>query len=99
MLQICQGENEFHTITLSGTIEVLVLASGLLTPFCNLIGRSTHLELTQGFGLVTPDPLSSHELGGVWACDYRGSRQKGGFHRRKSALWPVCISEHFGSRP
>ena len=27
------------------------------------IGHSTFLELAQGFGLVTPDPFSSHELG------------------------------------
>ena len=35
-----------------------------------MIGRSTFLELAQGFGLVTPDPFSSRELGGVWARDY-----------------------------
>ena len=35
-----------------------------------MIGRSMFLELAQGFGLVTPDPFSSHELGGVWARDY-----------------------------
>ena len=28
------------------------------------------LELAQGFGLVTPDPFSSRELGGVWERDY-----------------------------
>ena len=28
------------------------------------------LKLAKGFGLVTPDPFSSHELGGVWARDY-----------------------------
>ena len=28
------------------------------------------LELAQGFGLVTPDPFASRELGGVWARDY-----------------------------
>ena len=28
------------------------------------------LELAQEFGLVTPDPFSSHELGGVCARDY-----------------------------
>ena len=32
---------------------------------CNLIGRSTLLELAQGFELVTPDPFSLGELGGV----------------------------------
>ena len=35
-----------------------------------MIGRSTFLEPAQGFGLVTPDPFSSRELGGVWARDY-----------------------------
>ena len=35
-----------------------------------MIGRSTFLELAQGFGLVTPDPFSLRELGGVWARDY-----------------------------
>ena len=35
-----------------------------------MIGRSMFLELAQGFGLVTPDPFSSRELGGVWARDY-----------------------------
>ena len=35
-----------------------------------MIGRSTFLELAQGFGLVTPDPFSSRKLGGVWARDY-----------------------------
>ena len=35
-----------------------------------MIGCSTLLELAQGFGLVTPDPFSSCELGGVWARDY-----------------------------
>ena len=34
---------------------------------CNMIDRSMLLELAQGFGLVTPDPFSLHELGGVWA--------------------------------
>ena len=38
--------------------------------FCNLIGRSILLELAQEFGLVTPDPFSSRELGGVCARDY-----------------------------
>ena len=33
---------------------------------CDLIGRSMLLELAQGFGLVTPDPFSLCELGGVW---------------------------------
>ena len=37
---------------------------------CDLISRSKLLELSQGFGLVTPDPFSSRELGGVWARDY-----------------------------
>ena len=36
----------------------------------NLIGGSTLLELAQELGLVTPDPFSSHELGGVCARDY-----------------------------
>ena len=67
-------KNEYHNITLSGTIEVLVLASGL-TPFCDLIGWSTVLELAQGFGLVTPDPFSSCELGRVWARDYSKTGQ------------------------
>ena len=35
-----------------------------------MIGHSTFLELAQGFGLVTPDPFSLRELGGVWARDY-----------------------------
>ena len=35
-----------------------------------MIGRSTFLELAQGFGLETPDPFSSRELGGVWGQDY-----------------------------
>ena len=35
-----------------------------------MIGHPTFLELAQGFGLVTPDPFSSRELGGVWARDY-----------------------------
>ena len=58
--------NEFHNITLSSTIEVVVLDSAL-TPLCDMIGCSTFLELAQGLGLVTPDPFSSRELGGVWA--------------------------------
>ena len=36
-----------------------------------MIGRSMFLELAQRFGLVTPDPFSSRELGGVWARDYK----------------------------
>ena len=28
------------------------------------------LELAKGFGVVTPDPFSSRELGGVWVRDY-----------------------------
>ena len=38
-----------------------------------MIGCSTFLELAQGFGLVTPDPFSSRELGAVWARDYLSS--------------------------
>ena len=55
--------NESYNITLGSTTEVLVLAFA----FCNLIGRFMLLELAQGFGLVTPYPFSSRELGGVWA--------------------------------
>ena len=36
-----------------------------------MIGRSALLELAKGFGLVTPDPFSLCELGGVQAWDYR----------------------------
>ena len=35
-----------------------------------MIGYSTFLELAQGFGLVTPAPFSSRELGVVWVRDY-----------------------------
>ena len=42
-------------------------------PFCDMIGHSTILELAQGFGLVTPDPFSSRELGGVWARNKEGT--------------------------
>ena len=35
-----------------------------------MIGHSTFLELAQGFGLVTPDPFSSRELGVVCVRDY-----------------------------
>ena len=58
--------DEFHNITLSGAIEILVFT----LPFCNLIGCSMLLQLAKGFGLVTPDPFSSHELGMVWAQGY-----------------------------
>ena len=34
------------------------------------IGCSKLLELAQGFEIVTPDPFSLHELGGVRARDY-----------------------------
>ena len=33
------------------------------------------LKLAQGFRLVTPDPFSSRELGGVWAQDYCYTKQ------------------------
>ena len=66
-------KNEYHNITLSSAIEVLVplphYSNNL--PFCDLIGRSMLLELAHGFGLVTPDPFSSRKLGGVQARDYK----------------------------
>ena len=61
-------ENESHNITLSSTIEALVLAATLFQsmPLQDLISRSMLLELAIEFGFVTPDPFSSHEWGGVW---------------------------------
>ena len=35
-----------------------------------MIGCSMLLELAHGLGLVTPDPFSSRELGGVWTRNY-----------------------------
>ena len=32
--------------------------------------KASVLPLARGFGLVTPDPFSLRELGGVWARDY-----------------------------
>ena len=43
-------------------------------PLCDFIGRFSFLELAQAFRLVTPDPFSSRELGGVWARDYQAMR-------------------------
>ena len=62
-------ENESHIITLSSTIEALVLAATLFQSMLrqDLISRSMLLELALEFGFVTPDPFSSHERGGVWA--------------------------------
>ena len=34
----------------------------------DLIGCSMLLELAQGSGLVTPDPFSLRELGGMYTC-------------------------------
>ena len=51
---------------------------------CDFIGRSTLLELAQRFELVTPDPFTSRELGGVWAQDY---------------LIPVASPPHFLQLP
>ena len=63
-------DNEFHNITLGGTIEVAthshchIIPINATLPFDWL---STLLELAQGLGLVTLDPFSSCELVGVWA--------------------------------
>ena len=55
-------------ILLNNIFEVLVLAFALVPPW-DFIGRSTLLELGQGFELMTPD-LFSCEQGGVWVRDY-----------------------------
>ena len=54
-------------------VEVLVLAFALV-PLCDFIGRSTLLELGQGFGPVTPDPFSLREQGAVVHLGGRGTR-------------------------
>ena len=56
-------------ILLSNIFEVLFLAFELVPPW-DFIGRSTLLELGQGFELMTPDLFSSCEQGGVWVRDY-----------------------------
>ena len=48
-------------------MEVLVLVSTFVKEMqlSDFIGLSTLLELAQGLGIVTPDSLSSGDLGGV----------------------------------
>ena len=66
VLQIDQCE--FHKITLSGMIKVLSLASNKCC--YAIICQFIFLELSQKFGLVTPNSFSLCELDGVWAGDY-----------------------------
>ena len=44
-------------------------------------GHSGISLVAQGFGLVTPDPFSSREQGGVWAWDYAIWRRRPGRSR------------------
>ena len=70
--------NEFHNITLSGTIEVPVLTSALFHSAISFL--SLHVSrASQGFGLATPDPFSSCEVGGILARERLGQRNHGGY--------------------
>ena len=58
------------------------------------------MELAQGFGLVTPDPFSSRELGGVWARDYvepdshtKSGRESGSTRLVRSVYVNVTVCE------
>ena len=51
------------------SISIVPLKGDVMKFLTNNYKTSILLQ-PQGFGLVTPDPFSSHELGGVWVRNY-----------------------------
>ena len=56
----------YSPITWSGIIACSLICIIPINTAQDFIGYLTFQELAQGFGLVTPDPFSLCELGGVW---------------------------------
>ena len=60
-------QNQYFNRTAQSDIMIFIFHTD---KFVILHYKASVLPLAQGFGLVTPDPFSSRELGGVWARDY-----------------------------